>query len=642
MTTLLIDIETYSETDLPSCGLYKYVEDDSFEVQLFAYSVDFSPAVIVDLASGEEIPSEILSSLYDPQVTKLAHNMAFELTCLSKHFGKDLLPEQWQDTMAFGAYLGLPLSLAQLGEVLRLDKQKLTEGKTLIHFFSKPYRGEKKNPADHPDKWEKYKAYCLRDVDTEVEVAKKIGWRIQIPAWERKMQLLDLAINKRGVGVDTKLAENAVSFWDRCSEALTERAKAITRLDNPNSVSQLKDWIRRFGLKVGESLDKAAIKELLERITLPQVVREVLEIRKELGKTSVKKYQAMINMACRDGRVRGLTQYYATVTGRFAGRGIQLQNLPQNHLPDLGYARSLVRDGFYEEMELGYDSIPDTLSQLIRTGFIPSEGNVFHICDFSAIEARVAAWLSGEEWVLDAFRNGEDIYCVTASRMFGVNVQKHNEHGHLRQPGKVAVLACGYGGGPGAFDSMAKNYGLKFTDDEKKRYVSQWRKANPKTVEMWSLLEGVVTSCLQTGQTYRISRGIEVSTRWGFLFVKLPSGRTISYPRAKAVETYMGKRITYERMNQTTKKWEVAETYGGKLLENITQAVARDILCHVMLRCEEKGHKIVFHVHDEVIVDSPADVSITEIEKIFSEPIPWAKGLPLKGSGYSGNYYYKD
>lgn len=641
MTKLLIDIETYSDIDLPSCGLYRYVESPEFCVLLFSYSVDFGPALIVDLANGETIPTEILAACYDPNVKKYAHNMAFELTCLGKHFGKALDPRQWWDTMAYAAYLGLPLSLGQLGEVLNLNQQKLSEGKNLILYFSKPYRGERKMPSDNPEKWEAFKRYCLRDVDSEVEVARKIGDRVHVPEWERRVQLADLAINSRGVRVDDTLARNAVLFWSRLEEELVARAKELTGLENPNSVTQLKEWCRCSGVRVDDTLDKAAIKELLGHF-LPGRVREMLEIRKELGKTSVKKYQAMLNMQCQDGRVRGLTKYYGTFTGRFSGSGVQLQNLPQNHLEDLGYARELLRSGNYEEMELGYPSVSDTLSQLVRTALIPSEGNVFHICDFSAIEARVTAWLSGEEWVLDAFRKGEDIYCITAGRMFGCEVTKHGPNGYLRQPGKVAVLACGYGGGPEAFESMAKNYGLKFTEEEKVTYVKQWRKANPNTVKLWSVLEKAAVACIQTGRRICVNRGIEFSYRWGVLFVKLPSGRSIAYPRARVSEGDKGPRIIYERMNQTKRKWGEADTYGGKLTENLVQSIARDILCIVLLKCEERGHHVVFHVHDEVITDSPRKDALAEIEEIFSEPIPWAPGLPLKGSGYSGAYYFKD
>jgi len=641
MKKLLIDIETYSDVDLTKGGVYRYVEGAEFSILLFSYSIDYAPAVIVDLAQGETIPQDVREALTDPAVVKLAHNMVFEITCINKFFSLDMDVSQWQDTMIYGAYLGLPLSLSQLGEVLRLDKQKMKEGKSLITFFSKPFKGARRMPEKFPEKWDVYKAYCLRDVDTEVEIAKKLENKVNVPDWEREVQILDYTINKRGVRVDDTLARNAVEFWNRCSSLLEEEAKELTGLDNPNSVLQLKDWCARQGVKVN-ALDKAAIKELLDRIFLPSKVRRLLEIRRELGKTSVKKYEAMLAWQCEDGRAHGITQYYGTVTGRFSGRGVQLQNLPQNHIPDIEYARNLLYTGDYETMELGYASIPDTLSQLIRTGFIPSEGNIFHVCDFSAIEARVTAWVSGEQWVLDAFKSGGDIYCVTASRMFGVEVTKHGDYGHLRQPGKVAVLACGYGGGPTAFDNMAKAYGLKFTEDEKARYVKQWRNANPNTVKVWEIIEKAAKACLVSGRTIAINRGITFSYKYGAMFIKLPSGRSIVYPRAEVVCGEKGEYIQFERMNQTTKNWEIADTWGGKLLENIVQAIARDILCIVMLKAEKKGFEIVFHVHDEIIVDCPDKDALPKIEEIFAEEIPWAKGLPLKGAGYSTPFYMKD
>lgn len=421
-------------------------------------------------------------------------------------------------------------------------------------------------PNDHKEKWEQYKDYCRRDVDAEVEIALFLEKKIEIPSWERELQIADYNINKRGVRIDDTLARNAVLFWNRISEELRNRVKEITGLENPDSIQQLKSWLGRHGLKA-QSLDKAAMTEYLTR-TLMQNVRDVLLMRRELGKTSVKKYETMLRCQCSDGRAHGITQYYGTVTGRWAGRMIQVQNLHQNHLADLGYARNLLRSGAFEEMRLEYDSIPDTLSQLIRTALIPSDGNVFHVCDFSAIEARVTAWLSGEQWVLDAFVNGGDIYCVTASRMFGVEVTKHGEHGRLRQPGKVAVLACGYGGGPAAFDSMAKNYGLHFTDEEKIKYVRQWRKANPNTVRLWSIMERAAMAVIQTGRTIAINRGLRFSYKYGCLFIKLPSGRSLCYPRAKVTPGEKGDRITYERQSQTTKKWEITDTYGGRLVEN--------------------------------------------------------------------------
>jgi DNA polymerase len=645
MNTLLIDIETYSAADLPKCGVHKYVEDDSFRVLLFAYSVDLAPAVIVDLASGEEIPQEVADAIFDPTVSKIAHNMTFELTCLSKYFGRPMLPEQWHDTMIWAAYLGFPARLSQLGEVLRLEQQKLKEGTLLINYWSKPTKDKRQRvPSDNPVKWERYKEYCLRDVDTEVEVAKRLQGKLPVPEWEREVQLLDYKINSYGVKVDTQLARNAIGFWDRCSAELLQEVKSITDLPNPNSIIQLKEWLAQRGLQV-DALDKAALRELLAgEIEIP-AVRRVLEIRQDLGRTSVKKYEALLAMACSDDRVRGIAQYYGTFTGRFAGRGLQLQNLRQNHLRYLKETREMLYYNDYESMEMMYASIPDVLSQLIRTALIPSEGHIFHVCDFNAIEARVTAWLSGEEWVLDTFRNGGDIYCVTASRMFGVPVDKKGENSELRTPGKIATLACGYGGGKNAFDSMAKAYGLEFSDEEKERYVAMWRTANPHTVGLWKIMERAFVAAIHSGncsEPIEVNRGIKVRMQYGCLLVELPSGRIVSYPRTKVTETEKGYEITYERLNQTTKKWEVSKTYGGKIVENVVQAISRDILCLVMLKLDKQGHKIAFHVHDECIIDSPDHDALPKIEAIFGEEIPWAKGLPLRGAGYSTPFYMKD
>lgn len=645
MEKIVIDIETYSKVDLPKCGVHKYAEDESFRILLFSYSIDYAPAVIVDLAMGEEIPGGIVSAIFDEKVAKVAHNMTFELTCLSQYFGKELDSSQWYDTMAYSAYLGFPLRLAQIGEVLKLDMQKLKDGTLLINYWSKPDKhGNQRQPSDNPEKWQRYKEYCLRDVDSEVEIAKKLTDKVPVPDWEREVQLLDYRINRFGVKVDTNLAKQAISFWDRCSAELTEEIKGITGLDNPNSLTQLKEWLARRGVKV-TALDKAVLRELLGGYIAVPSVRRVLAIRQDLGRTSVKKYEALLSMAGKDERVRGITQYYGTFTGRFAGRGLQLQNLRQNHLKHLAETRMMLAEGDYEGMELMYESIPDVLSQLIRTALIPSDGNIFHVCDFNAIEARVTAWLSGEEWVLDTFRQGGDIYCVTASRMFGVPVDKKGENSELRTPGKIATLACGYGGGPSAFDSMAKAYGLTFTEEEKVRYVKMWRSANPHTVSLWTTMEKAFVAAIQSGNLARpveVNRGIKVSMQYGCLLVQLPSGRVMSYPRAKAEETPKGYEITYERMNQTTKKWEVSKTYGGKIVENVVQAIARDILCLVMLKLDKAGHKIAFHVHDECVIDSPNKNALPEIEAVFGEEIPWAKGLPLRGAGYSTYFYMKD
>ena len=643
MRTLLIDIETYSDVDIAECGTYRYVEGDSFSVLLFGYSIDGMPAKVVDFTQGEEIPQDVMSALWDPSVAKIAHNMSFELTCLSRHFGRDLDETQWYDTMIMSAHIGFPLALAQLCDVLGMpeDKKKMREGKALITFFCKPYKGARRYPSDHKDKWETFKLYCARDVDSEQAVYDKLRKCLWQPAWERDVQLLDYRINKRGVRIDRRIAENALSFWEREVARLEDEAKSITRLENPNSVTQLKEWLSYWGVRT-ESISKEELSKYLRNPYIAERARRVIEIRLEMGKTSVKKYSTMLDWCCKDGRAHGITQYYGTFTGRFSGRGVQLQNLPQNHISDLDFARNLLNDGDYAMMRVCYPSVSDTLSQLIRTAFVATDGGTFHVCDFSAIEARVTAWVSGENWVLDTFRKGGDIYCVTASRMFGVEVTKHGPHGNLRQPGKVAVLACGYGGGPSAFDNMAKAYGLSFTEQEKETYVRQWRKANPHTVELWGIVERAAITAIETGKQVEINRGIRMVMKYGLLLVKLPSGRILSYPRAKVRDTYKGKQITYERMNQVNKKWEETGTWGGKMVENIVQAIARDILCVVMLKADLRGHKIVFHVHDEIIVDSKDPNGLSDIEALFADPIPWAPGLPLKGAGYSTPYYMKD
>lgn len=643
MNTLLIDIETYSSVDIGACGNYKYTESDDFDVLLFSYSIDGARAVIVDLASGETIPDEIRHACYDPSVEKIAHNMVFEITCLSKYFGQPMIVEQWHDTMIMGAYLGLPLSLKQVGEVLNLEEQKLKSGVSLISLFCKPYRGKRVFPEDKPDKWDDFKAYCLRDVDTEVSLYNKVKGKVPVPSWERELQIADYNINRRGVRIDIKLAENAIDFWTRCEEHLIEEAKELTGLENPNSVTQLKDWLAKWGVKL-DSVNKQSVEDALKHYN-PEKVKRVLEIRKELCKTSVKKYQSMLNCACSDERAHGITQYYGTATGRFAGRLIQTQNLPQNHIEDLDFARDILASGDYDSMEMNYESVTDTLSQLIRTALIPSDGRIFHICDFSAIECRVIAWLAGENWVLDVFRNGGDIYCATASKMFGVPVEKHGVNGELRQKGKIATLALGYQGGVDAMKAMgADRMGLP--DNELKDIVKFWRKSNPKIVSLWQTVDDAAKRTITTGQPTTIHRGITMSMKFGFMFITLPSGRSISYPRARIgkEESWDGCRdiVTYERLNQTTRKWERTKTYGGKLTENIVQAIARDILAVIILRCEKAGLPIVFHVHDEVIIDSPRNRKLEEVEKLFCTPIPWCPGLPLKGAGYSSEFYKKD
>lgn len=642
MTTLLIDIETYSDEKLTECGVYRYVESDAFRVLLFAYSVDYAPARIVDVASGEQIPDDIRRAVSDAAVTKIAHNAAFELTCLSRFFGEQLDETQWEDTMVWAMRLGFPGQLAALGKVLGLEKEKLDTGAALIRFFSVPDKnGRQRLPEAAPDKWEAFKTYCLRDVDSEVEVARKLQGRVEVHAWERRLQSLDYQINRRGVRIDLPFVANAIDFASRNKAELLEEAKRITGLENPNSVAQLKAWIHDLtGLRL-ESMNKKSLEELNVDF-LPRVVRRMLEIRRSLGKTSLAKYDAMSACVCQDQRAHGLTQFYgAAQTGRWAGRLVQLQNLPQNHLASLDYARQLVAEGDYDTFSFLYDDVLGTLSELIRTAFVPSQGNHFVVCDFSAIEARVIAWLAGEKWVLDTFIRGGDIYCATASRMFGVPVEKHGQNAPLRQKGKIATLALGYQGGVGALRAMGgERMGL--LEDEMKRIVLLWRDSNKHIVRLWGIVETAAKSVLRSGRPVTINRGITYYIRHGILFAKLPSGRSIAYPRARLVEVDGEEHITYERMNQETHKWERAETYGGKLTENLVQAIARDILAVVLLREQEAGLDVVFHVHDETITDCPVALPQAEVERLFCQPVEWAPGLPLKGAAYTGNYYYKD
>lgn len=642
MKKLLIDIETYSDEKLQECGVFRYVESDAFRVLLFAYSVDYSPACIVDIAQGEQIPDDIREAIFDASVTKIAHNAIFEVTCLSKFFGQDLQLCQWDDTMVWAHRLGFPGSLAILGKVLGLEKEKLDTGNALIRYFSCPDKnGQQRLSNADIAKWGSFKEYCLRDVDSEVEVAKKLIGKVDVPDWENEVRLADYYINKRGVRVDRTFVKNVIDFRERSNADLLEEAKRITGLDNPNSVAQLKEWIhRKTGIKMA-SLNKKSLDEL-DTIAMPRPVRRMLEIRRSLGKTSLAKYDAMINCICKDDRARGLTQYIgAAQTGRWAGRLVQLQNLPQNHMGSLGYARQLVRDNDYETFSFVYEDSEPVLSELIRTAFVPSAGHKFIICDFSAIEARVIAWLAGEQWVLDTFLQGGDIYCATASRMFGVPVVKHGQNGELRQKGKIATLALGYQGGVGSLKVMGgERIGL--TESEMRHIVKLWRESNPHIVRLWSIVEKAAKSCLRSGKDISINRGVKYYFKHGILFAQLPSGRSIAYPRARINEVDGEERISYERMNQETHKWERKETYGGKLVNNLVQGMARDVLATIILREQRAGLNVVFHVHDETITDCPLDTPQSAIENIFNEPIDWAPNLPLKGASYTGNYYFKD
>lgn len=648
MREIGIDIETYSSYDLKSCGVYRYVEAPDFAIILFGYSVDGSPVKCVDLAQGEQIPSDVFAALTDPEVTKTAFNAAFERVCIGKYFfGKPLDPAQWRCTMVRAARMGLPLSLEQCGEVLRLENGKMKEGKTLIRYFSVPGKNGRHLPSDAPDRWEVFKQYNIRDVEVEQQVLAKVR-RLEPVEFDEKLYTVDQLINDRGVLLDRQLAENATRFDNEYKAQLLEEAKALTGLDNPNSPAQIKEYLHRAtGLSIS-SLNKKNLDDFENQLTYWPKAQKVLRIRREMGKTSTKKYCAMLECVCDDGRIHGLLQFYgAARTGRWAGRLVQVQNLPQNHLPDLDYARSLVKAGDLDNFELNYANPTYVLSELIRTAFIAKPGCTFHVCDFSAIEARVIAWLAGEQWVLDVFRAGGDIYCATASQMFRCKVEKHGENAELRQKGKIAVLALGYGGGVAALEAMGGSR-MGLSQQEEKDIMTRWRNANPRIVKFWAIVENAAVRAIKTGEQTTINRGIVVSYRWGMLLITLPSGRTICYPRTTiGVETNDGWRgdheiIEYEGLNQTTKKWEKIRTYGGKLTENVVQAIARDILGYIILRADKQGLNIVFHIHDEIVVEAEPGQTLQDVEAIFCKPIDWCRDLPLKGAGYTTPYYLKD
>lgn len=648
MKELGIDIETYSSNDLPSCGVYRYVEAPDFTILLFAYSIDNAPAVCCDFAMGEELPAEIIDALRDPAVVKTAFNAAFERICISHYFGWPLMePAQWKCTMVRAARMGLPLSLGQCGEVLRLTEGKMKEGAALIRYFSVPNRGKRHLPADAPDKWEVFKQYCIRDVDTEQQILKKVR-RLEPADFDELLYNYDQRINDRGVLLDRQLAENAARFDDEYKAHLFAEAQRLTGMENPNSPAQIKEYIAKATGQTIGSLNKKDLGDLEASLKYWPKAQRVLAIRKEMGKTSNKKYSAMLKCVCNDGRIHGLLQFCgANRTGRWAGRLVQVQNLPQNHLTDLDYARQLVKAGDLKDFELNYENPTHVLSELIRTAFIAKPGHTFHVCDFSAIEARVIAWLAGENWVLDVFRAGGDIYCSTAGKMFHCTVEKHGENSELRPKGKIAVLALGYGGGINALENMGGSR-MGLSESEEREIVKKWRDANPHIVKFWSTIEAAAVKAIKTGDSITIHRGIVVSYKWGMLLITLPSGRTICYPRATiGIETGDGWRgdheiIEYEGLNQTTKKWEKVRTYGGKLTENVVQATARDILGMVIIRTEQSGLPIVFHVHDEIIVEANETQTLNDVEAIFSQPISWCRDLPLKGAGYTTPYYIKD
>lgn len=643
---LFVDIETFSATDLKTCGLYPYIEDPAFEVLLIQYAWGDEPVRVLDLLQegGQDELQNIVAGLLDPSTLKIAHNNAFERTALGRYVGRYLPPEEWDDTMVLSAMNGLPMSLESSGAALNIEQQKLAEGKALINYFCKPCKptiangGRMRNLPQHaPDKWERFKAYGSRDVEAMRLIYKRLR-RFPIPEWERRAWCLDARINDRGVLVDRELAEAAVKVDEAFKASHTAEMRRLTGLENPNSVSQLKDWLEAGGVYC-ESLNKATVADLKQTLPDP-TTRRVLELRQLLGKTSTKKYQSMLNAAGVDDRVRGLLQYYgAGRTGRWAGRLVQVQNLPQNHLDDIADVRELVRAADLDTLEFCFDNVPDILSQLIRTAFIARPGRTFLVCDYSAIEARVIAYLAGEKWRQEVFAKGGDIYCSSASQMFKVPVEKHGVNGHLRQKGKIAELACGYGGGVGALKAFgADKMGL--SDDEMQEIVTHWRQASPAIPKFWRDTENAVRRALECpGTTQTLPCGVKYRRDADALRCRLPSGRILSYWAARLDD---GDKICFMGQNQTTRKWEKTDTWGGKLVENIVQAYARDCLAVALLRINEAGFEIVFHVHDEIIVEAPKGSCWEQLAEIMGRPISWAPGLLLRGDGYETEFYMKD
>ena len=646
MKTLSIDIETYSDQNLAKTGVYRYVESPVFGILLFAYSVDGNPVQQIDLACGEQIPAEVIAALEDDSVTKWAFNANFERICLSRFLGLPtgdyLAPASWKCSMVWAATMGLPLSLEGVGAVLGIEKQKLTEGKELIKYFCQPCAPTKSNghrtrnlPAHAPDKWLAFKKYNIRDVETEMSIQTRlVKYPVPDSVWDEYH--IDQEINDRGVALDMELVRQAIQMDGRSRSELTQAMKELTALENPNSVQQMRQWLSDNGVET-DTLGKKAVAEMLK--TAPQELQMVLALRQQLAKSSVKKYQAMETAVCADGRARGMFQFYgANRTGRWAGRIIQMQNLPQNHLADLAEARGLVRCGNYDAVKMLYEDVPDTLSQLIRTAFVPQGDRKFIVSDFSAIEARVIAWFAGEAWRQQVFADGKDIYCASASQMFGVPVEKHGINGHLRQKGKIAELALGYGGSVGALKAMgALDMGL--TEDELPPLVAAWRQANPKIVQFWWAVDRAVIDAV-TRKTTTKTHGIVFSCRSGMLFITLPSGRNLAYVKPRIGENkFGGTCITYEGIGGT-KKWERLDSYGPKFVENIVQATARDILCYAMktLRC----CNIVMHIHDEVVIEADRRMSLQAVCEQMGRTPPWAKGLQLRADGYETEFYKKD
>ena len=655
---ITIDIETKSDKDISKCGIYAYTDTPYFDILLFAYSIDGQPVQVVDMANGEEIPENVLVALVDENVIKRAFNVNFERVCLSKYLRKNypqyfqsysidedtvgdfLNPESWHCSMIHARTLGLPSSLAEVGKVLGIEQQKMTEGKALIKFFCVPYDTidgvpQFHSPTDYPDKWEIFKAYNKRDVEAELEIDRRLS-RFPVPDFLWKEFYLDQEINDRGILVDMQLADKAIGLDAEAKEELTAEMKRLTGVENPNSIYQLLDWLETQGYK-SDSLGKTQVQELIK--TAKEPVKSVLQMRLQLSKSSVKKYTAMKNTACSDNRARGMFSFYgASRTGRWAGRNVQLQNLPQNHLPDLSEARELVKYGSFEDIQMLYDDVPDTLSQLIRTAFIPRQGMKFIVADFSAIEARVIAWLAGEEWRMKAFANGEDIYCASASKMFGVPVVKHGENGHLRQKGKISELACGFGGSVGAMKAMGAD-SLGLSDTELKQIVTDWREASPHITELWWAVDRAVKKAVKE-KTATKTYGLLFSYEAGFLFIRLPSGRRLAYAKPYIGKNkFGGESVTYMGIN-AQKKWDRLESYGPKFVENCVQGIARDLLMYSMQTLSQ--YFIVGHIHDEMIIECPKGTKLDEICQQMARTPDWAKGLLLRADGYECSFYKKD
>lgn len=646
MKSINIDLESYSSINLAKSGVYKYCESKDFEILLFGYSVDNGEVQVVDLANGEKIPQEIINALTDDSVTKWAFNAMFERVCLSKHLGlplgEYLDPLAWKCSMVWSAYMGLPLSLEGAGAVLGLEKQKLAGGKDLIKYFCTPCSPTKSNggrlrnlPKHDIDKWERFKAYNLRDVETEILIQQRL-MKFPVPEEIWMEYHLDQKINDRGIAIDRAFVKQAVELDEYSREKLTDLMQDLTNLENPNSVKQMKDWLDDNGVKT-DTLGKKAVAEMLK--TAPKPIGTVLELRQQLAKSSVKKYTAMENAVCNDGRARGMFQFLgANRTGRFSGRLIQLQNLPQNHMSDLKQARALVRSGNFDALTLLYDSIPEVLSELIRTAFIPREGMKFIVADFSAIEARVIAWLAGEKWRTEVFRKGGDIYCASASQMFNVPVEKHGVNGHLRQKGKIAELALGYGGSVGALKAMgALDMGID--ENELQPLVTAWRQTNPNITKLWWDVDRAVKTCVKQ-KSKTETHGIKFINQSGMLFIVLPSGRRLAYVKPRMGENaFGGESVNYEGVGGT-KKWERIESYGPKFVENIVQAISRDILCYAMQTL--KNYSIVAHVHDEIIIEADMETPLSSICEKMARTPTWAKGLLLNADGFECQFYQKD